>query len=60
MRLYEISHADVESAVSRPVLTNIDEHGNPRLTGLGRSGHAIIVVIADDDPNFVITTFPDD
>jgi hypothetical protein len=34
--------------------------GNPRLGGLDANGRAIIVVVADDDPDFVITTFPDD
>jgi hypothetical protein len=37
-----------------------DEHGNPRLAAFDRSGRAIIVVVADDDPEFVITTFPGD
>ena len=30
------------------------------LTGLDREGRAIIVILADDDLDFVITTFPDD
>ena len=59
MRLYGISPADVESAALRTVLTDIDERGNSRLTGLDSSDRAIIVVIAGDDPDFVITTFPD-
>lgn len=60
MRLYGISRPDVEAAISGSVLKDIDEHGNSRLTGLDRAGRAIIVVVADDDPNFVITTFPED
>jgi hypothetical protein len=60
MRLYGISRADIEEAVARPRLIGADERGNPRLTGLDREGRAIIVVIADDDHDFVITTFPDD
>jgi len=31
-----------------------------QLMGIDRNGRAIIVVIAGDDPEFVITTFPDD
>lgn len=51
---------DLEAVVSRPVLKDIDERGNLRLMGFGLNSRAIIVVIADDDPDFVITTFPDD
>jgi hypothetical protein len=60
MRLYGISRCDVEAVVARPMLRASDEHGNPRLTAFDRSGRAIIVVVADDDPGFVITTFPGD
>lgn len=60
MRLYGISNRDVEAVISLPLLEVTDERGNPRLTGLDLDGHAIIVVIAGDDPNFVITTFPGD
>lgn len=60
MRLYGVSRADVESAAALPALTEIEEQGNQRLTGFGRDGRAIIVVVASDDPDFVITTFPDD
>jgi len=60
MRLYEISPADVEYAVVRTTREGVDDHGNPHLTGLDSGGRAIIVVIADDDRDFVITTFPDD
>ena len=28
--------------------------------GFGKGNRAIIVVLAKDDPDFVITTFPDD
>ena len=59
MRLYEILAADVEFVVTRPLQEGRDERGNSRLAGLDRSGRAIIVVLAGDDPEFVITTFPD-
>jgi hypothetical protein len=58
MRLYGISDRDVEAVTSAPLLEVVDERGNPRLTGLDLDGRAIIVVIAGDDRNFVITTFP--
>jgi hypothetical protein len=60
MRLYGILPSDIESVVTRPVRKDADQHGNPRLTGLGTTGRAIIVVMAEDDLGFVITTFPDD
>jgi hypothetical protein len=60
MRLYKIAVADVESVVATPRSTTRDPKGNARLGGLDANGRAIIVVVADDDPDFVITTFPDD
>jgi hypothetical protein len=60
MRLYKITPADVSAVVAARVVAGVDAKGNPRLTGPDANGRAIIVVIADDDPGFVITTFPDD
>ncbi len=60
MRLYGIRQSDAESVAAHPTKTGVDKRGNSRLTGLDCSGRAIIVVIAADDPNFVITAFPDD
>jgi uncharacterized SAM-dependent methyltransferase len=60
MRLYGISSADVAAAILQASVKGTEERGNVRLTGTDLGGRAIIVVIADDDPNFVITTFPDD
>ena len=60
MRLYKILFSDVELAVAYPVRKENDENGNILLTGLGGGNRAIIVVLAKDDPDFVITTFPDD
>jgi hypothetical protein len=60
MRLYGIARGDVEAVVMTPVTTERDARGNPRLTGPDANGRAIIVVVADDDPDFVITTFPND
>jgi Domain of unknown function (DUF4258) len=59
MRLYKITRADVETVVTHPAVRSIDSRGNPLLTGADATGRAIIVVIADDDPDYVITTFPD-
>jgi len=60
MRLYGIASGDVESALERVLRSEGDERGNSRLTGLTASGRAIIVVVAGDEPGYVITTFPDD
>ena len=60
MRLYAIGPADVGTAISCPIQTTIDDRGNQRLIGLDAMGRAIIVVIADDDPDYVITTYLDD
>jgi hypothetical protein len=60
MRHYKILLSEVELAVAYPIRREVDEDGNPRLTGLGAANRAIIVLLARDDPDFVITTFPDD
>jgi hypothetical protein len=60
MRLYGIRAGDIEAVVSSPMGTQLDQSGNRRLTGLGMDRRAIIVVLAGDEPGFVITTFPDD
>jgi hypothetical protein len=60
MRLYRITAADVSAVVAAPVSIGEDTRGNRRLTGPDANGRAIIVVVADDDPDFVVTTFPDD
>ena len=60
MRLYGITASDVEAAAAIPTRVERDESGNSRLSGLDGKGRAIIVVVALDNANFVITTFPDD
>jgi hypothetical protein len=60
MRLYGILSSDIELVASHPARKEVDARGNPRLIGLDNRGRAIIVVIAKDDLNFVITTFPND
>jgi hypothetical protein len=60
MRLYRIRARDVEAAVANPMETQFDQSGNRRVTGLGLNRRAIIVVLAGDEPGFVITTFPND
>lgn len=60
MRLYGITSADIDSALSHVLVEEKDERGNTRLTGVDPIGRAIIVVVAGDEPGYVITTFPDD
>jgi hypothetical protein len=59
MRLYKMNPFDVVSAVRKPVHREKDDRGNSRLLGPGCDGRAIIVVVAKDDPDFVITAFPE-
>lgn len=57
MRLYGIAPEDVESTINEPAARNSDERGNARLLGTTSDGRRILVVIAGDDPDFVITVF---
>jgi len=57
MRLYGISVADVAATIREPRSSEPDERGNPRLLGETADGRPILVVIAADDREFVITTF---
>jgi len=59
MRLYKIQHSDIESTMAHPIRRVMDDNGNSRLTGLVGGDRAIIVVVAGNDPAFVITTFPE-
>lgn len=57
MRLYGISEEDVEATIANPRRRAADERGNRRLSGETSDGRPILVVVAVDDPQFVITTF---
>ena len=58
MRLYRIIQQDVEAVVGSPTGRARDERGNARLSGESEDGRRILVVLAGDDPDFVITVFP--
>lgn len=58
MRLYGISVEDVEAVIAAPASREVDERGNARLTAEVAGDRRILVVVAGDDPNFVITVFP--
>jgi hypothetical protein len=57
MRLYGIGADDVESTIANPSGREMDERGNSRLGGETGDGRPILVVVAGDDPGFVITVF---
>ena len=57
MRLYRISPQDVEAAVTNPARRDLDERGNARVAGKAGDARPILVVVARDDPDFVITVF---
>jgi hypothetical protein len=57
MRLYRIGPEDVETTMSHPASRELDDRSNRRLTGETRDGRPILVVVAADDPDFVITVF---
>ena len=58
MRLYGISVEDVEAVIDAPAIREVDERGNARLSAEAGGGRRILVVVARDDPDFVITVFP--
>jgi hypothetical protein len=58
MRLYGISFEDVEAVIAAPAAREVDERGNARLIAETGDGRRILVVVAGDDPSFVITVFP--
>jgi hypothetical protein len=57
MRLYGIDDQDVEATIKAPAKRESDERSNARLSGETADGRPILVVVAADDPEFVITAF---
>jgi hypothetical protein len=57
MRLYGINREDVESTIASPTGRERNGRGNARLGGETADGRPILVVVAQDDPEFVITVF---
>lgn len=57
MRLYGIASDDIEATVASPASREFDDRGNARLSGETSDGRPILVVVAHDDPDFVITVF---
>jgi len=57
MRLYRTGTQDVEGALANPARRDFDDLGNARLSGATADGRPILVVVAQDDPDLVITVF---
>jgi hypothetical protein len=57
MRLYDIDAQDVNATIREPMSRELDDRGNTRLSGETADGRPILVVVAGDNPDFVITTF---
>lgn len=57
MRLNRIAAEDVEPTISESATRELDDRGNTRLAGETEDGRPILVVVAGDDPGFVITVF---
>ena len=55
LRLYGGTAAEVESVVKSRLKKGLDRRGNPMYVGF--VGRRPAVVVADDDPNYVITVF---
>jgi hypothetical protein len=58
MRGVGIGPEVVESIVAAPEARAVDTDGNPILTGSHGDGQPLEIVIALDDPEFVITVIP--
>jgi hypothetical protein len=43
--------------MKKPTTREVDDRGNARLSGETADGRPILVVVAADDPDFVITAF---
>ena len=57
LRLYRLQAEDVAAALEQPLGRESDERGNARIVGEARDGRRILVIVAGDDPDFVITVF---
>jgi Domain of unknown function (DUF4258) len=57
MRLYRVAADEIRATVQEPRGRELDDHGNLRLAGETADGRPILVVVAGDDPDFVITLF---
>jgi hypothetical protein len=59
LRLYKATVREVESVVRNPTGKDSDERGNPRYRG-SIAGRRYCVVVALDDPDVIITHFPEE
>jgi hypothetical protein len=57
LRLYGGTGEEVETVVRKQSRTGFDRRGNPLYRGF-IDGRLTVVVVAADDPDYVITVFP--
>jgi hypothetical protein len=57
MRLHRLSPAEVAEIIAEGRVSRIDPDGRPIFAGRVRDGRLMEVVIALDDPGYVITVF---
>lgn len=57
MRLYRVGPEEIAATIASPIAHDVDGRGNARLSGVTTDGRPILVVVAGDDPDFVITVF---
>lgn len=57
MRLYRVSKREAVRIAAKPMDTGLDRKGNARRAGLTDDGRKVVVVVARDDPELVITLF---
>jgi hypothetical protein len=58
MRGADVEPSVIEEIAAAPASHSTDSKGNPILTGYDDSGRLFEVVVALDDPEFVITVIP--
>ena len=59
MRLYSVTRGEVDEVAARRARVDRDEKGNAVIAGCV-AGRSLVVIVAADDPNLVITLYPED
>jgi hypothetical protein len=59
LRLYEVTIQEVESVVRNAFGKDFERRGNPRYRGF-IAGRTYYVVVAADEPDVIITHFPEE
>lgn len=59
MKLYGLTAAQVEAAVANPERSDVDPQSGRRRLWATVDGRTVRVVLAADDPDLVVTAFPE-